>query len=147
MRTIDNLREVARRCRAGEQLPAELAAWLGRSLEDFLFHRRRSLDDALGLRWPRGGVAWWMEEAIRARDAALRELARRFYPLQSVSAQARDVYNRSIRYAASAWLRDRNRGEMPAQYRGSPHEWLWHAFVSGAAMPVGECQLRQILGR
>ena len=147
MRTIDNLREVARRCRAGEQLPAELAAWLGRSLEDFLFHRRRSLDDALGLRWPRGGVAWWMEEAIRARDAALRELARRFYPVQSVSAQARDVYNRSIRYAASAWLRDRNRGEMPAQYRGSPHEWLWHAFVSGAAMPVGECQLRQILGR
>ena len=147
MRTIDNLREVARRCRAGEQLPAELAAWLGISLEDFLFHRRRSLDDALGLRWPRGGVAWWMEEAIRARDAALRELARRFYPVQSVSAQARDVYNRSIRYAASAWLRDRNRGEMPAQYRGSPHEWLWHAFVSGAAMPVGECQLRQILGR
>jgi hypothetical protein len=147
MRTIDNLREVAWRCRAGEQLPAELAAWLGRSLEDFLFHRRRSVDEAFGLQWARGGVAWWMEEAIRARNAALRELARRFHPLQTVSAQARSVYSRSLRYAASAWLRDRNREEMPPQYGGTPHEWLWRAFDSGAAMPVGERHLRHILGR
>ena len=147
MTTIENLREVARRCRTGEPLPAELAAWLGTSLDDFLFHRRRSVDDALGLRWPRGGVAWWMEEAIRTRDAALRELAQRFYPLQSVCAQSRSVYTRSIRYAASAWIRERNRAEMPAQYGGTAHEWLWRAFASGAAMPIGERQLRHILGR
>jgi hypothetical protein len=70
-----------------------------------------------------------------------------FYPSQSVSAQAQRIWSRSIRYAASAWIRDRNRAEMPAQYGGTPHEWLWRAFGSGAAMPIGERQLRHILGR
>jgi hypothetical protein len=145
--TIDNLREVARRCSAGEPLPAGLSAWLGKSLGEFLSHRQRSIEGALGLVWPRGGVPWWLEEAMRTRDAALRELARRFYGGQAVSRQAAAIYRDSLRYAASRWRRDRRGEELPPEHLGTPYEWLWRAFKSGAAMPIGDRQLRHILTR
>jgi hypothetical protein len=34
---------------------------------------------------------------------------------------------------------------MPVDYAGTAHEQLWLAFKSGAAMPLGERQLRTIL--
>ena len=77
--TIENLREISRRCAAGQPLSEDLSRWLGTSLESFLDHRCRSVDDALGLRFPQGGVPWWREEAIRERDIALRGLAARFH--------------------------------------------------------------------
>lgn len=144
---IDNLREVARHCSAGEPLPASLSAWLGKSLGEYLSHRQRSIDDALGLVWPRGGVPWWLEEAMRKRDAALRELAHRFYCGQAVSRQAAAIYRAALRYAGSRWRHDRAADELPAEHRGTPYEWLWHAFKSGATMPIGDRQLRHILMR
>ncbi len=144
---IDNLREVARRCSAGEPLPASLAAWLGKSLDEFLSHRRCSIEDALGLVWPRGGVPWWLEEAMRKRDAALRELAQRFYCGQAVSRQAAAIYRAALRYAGSRWRSDRAAEELPPEHCGTPYEWLWRAFKSGAAMPIGDRQLRHILTR
>jgi len=145
--SIDNLREVARRCSAGEPLPAGLSAWLGKSLGEFLSHRQRSIEDALGLVWPRGGVPWWLEDALRKRDAALRELAQRFYCGQAVSRQAAAIYRAALRYAASRWRRDRAADELPPEHVGTPYEWLWRAFKSGAAMPIGDRQLRHILMR
>jgi len=145
--TIDNLREIARRCLSGEPLPSGLSSWLGHSLEEFLSHRRRSIEDALGLHGPRGGVPWWLEEAMRKRDAALRELAARFFGDQPVSRQAANIYRRAIRYAESRWLSDRKCSELPPEHRGTPYEWLWQAFKSGAAMPIGDRQLRHILMR
>lgn len=142
---IRNLQEVARQCLAGENLDPELSNWLGESLRDFLERRAETIEDALGLCAPRGGVPWWMEAAIRERDAALRELAARFFADQSVSAQARLIRQRALRYAASSWRFDRDRGEMPEHYRGSMNAWLWRAFKSGAAMPIGERQLRTVL--
>jgi hypothetical protein len=144
--TIQNLREVARRCQSGETLPPALSAWLAQSLDQFLSHRRRTIDDAFGLHRARGGIPWWMEEAIRCRDAALRELACRFYPNLSVSAQAREIHRLALRYASCAWPRHRSTLTLPSGYQGSCQEWLWTAFMSGAPMPIGERQLRHVLG-
>jgi hypothetical protein len=142
---IDNLREIALRCRSCESLPADLSAWLGTSLNEFLSHRRRSIDDAFGITRARGGVPWWMEEAMRRRDAALRELGGRHFATLSLSAQARAIRTLALRYAASAWLRDRRAESMPAEHGGTPQELLWRAFKSGARMPIGERQLRHIM--
>ncbi len=144
---INNLREVARRCLAGEPLGGDLSSWLGTSLQDFLERRSGSIEDAFGLHAPQGGVPWWMEDAIRTRDAALRELAERFHAERSVSRQAQEIRLRAVRYAASAWRFDRERDAMPERYKGTQTECLWRALKSGAAMPISERQLRSILAR
>ena len=142
---IRNLREIARRCLAGEALDEDLSNWFGTSLQEFLERRASTLNDAFGLRGPQGGVPWWMEDAIRLRDAALRELAERFHHTRSVSAQAQEIRRRALRYAASAWRFDCERAVMPPRYRGTQKECLWRAFKAGAAMPLSERQLRNIL--
>jgi hypothetical protein len=52
----------------------------------------------------------------------------------------------SERFAAANWTADRGEYGMPDRYRGTPKEYLWLAFKSGAAMPLGERRLRSILG-
>ncbi|MCZ6859173.1 MAG: hypothetical protein O7I42_02645 [Alphaproteobacteria bacterium] len=143
---IDRLQDIARCCQAGEQLDAIQARWLATSLQRFLTHQSRTLDAALGLKFPQGGVPWWLEKAIRERDGALRELAARFFSEHSTTAKARLVHSMAQRYAGSAWRFDRNRQVMPPQYSGKTHEYLWHAFRSGAIMPIGERQLRTVFG-
>src|SRR5262245_32989329 len=142
---INQLREIAQCCSEGRPLNDGLARWLGRSLSDFLAHRAPSIEEAFGLRADRGGVPWWREEAIRARNALLQDLGRKFYASVSVSAQARQIYLAAIRYSCSAWRYDRNRDVLPASYQGTAKEYLWRAFKSGAPMPIGERQLRTIL--
>jgi hypothetical protein len=143
--SIHNLREISRCCLTGEQLDNELSNWLGASLVEFLERRSPTIDKAFGLEFPRGGVPWWMEEAIRKRDAALRQLAARYLADHSLSERSRQIRRLSCRYAASAWRQDRNRDEMPERYAGTPKECLWRAFRSGAPMPLSERQLRNIL--
>ena len=143
--TIGNLREIARRCRSGEPLNQPLLHWLGASLDQFLLRRCTTIEDAFGLRAPRGGVPWWLEEAIRCRDAALRELAGRFFADASIAHRARQIRVLAVRYGASAWRYDRECDASPARYGGTPGEWLWRAFKSGAPMPICERQLRSIL--
>ncbi len=140
---INRLRHIYRRC-SDDADPH--FRWLGAALNDFLTHRSRSLEEALGLQFPRGGIPWWREEATRERDAALRALVARFWPGQTATAQARHVRTLSRRYAASTWRHDAKREAMPISYVGTPHEWLWRAFASGAPMPLCERQLRHILG-
>jgi hypothetical protein len=142
MHVIENLRAAARHCLSHED---DRLRWLGQSLNDFLAHRYRSVDEALGLRFPRGGVPWWREEAMRVRNAALLELASRHLYDLPVTAQARRLYLLSRRYEASAWRHDRQNQAMPPHYAGTPNEWLWRAFTSGAPMPLRERQLRNIL--
>jgi hypothetical protein len=143
---IDNMRAVARLCRAKEPLPETLSSWLASSLQDFLDQRSESLNDAFGLRNARGGVPWRTEAKMRVRDAALRQLAAEHFADLALSARATRVHQLSLRYAASSWRFDRLRDDMPNGYDGTPHEWLWRAFKSGAAMPLGIRQLRTILG-
>ena len=142
---VRHLREIVRCCQAGVPLDGELRRWLATSLQNFLDHRFPSVHDALGLHAPKGGVPWWKEECLRERNAALREMAARFYPTASASRQARLIRAAALDYAASAWLHDRNNSEMPAHYRATPKECLWRAFKSQAQMPVGECELRSTL--
>ena len=144
--TIQQLREISQRCLAGVPLDEGLARWLGTSLDRFLSHRASTIEDAFGLRFPRGGIPWWIEEAIRQRDAALRELARHFYSGLSTAAQAREIHRLAVRFAASAWLRQRDAESAPAVYAGTPFQFLWSAFKSGAVMPLSERQLRHVLG-
>ncbi len=143
--SICNLRDIARLCLAGEPLDDELSRWLGTSLEDFLTQQCRSIDEALGLRFPQGGIPWWREEGIRERDAALRELGESIRDDLSPCAKARQIATLSTRYAASAWRFDQDRHDMPGHYTGTPKAFLWRAFKSGATMPIGERQLRNIL--
>jgi hypothetical protein len=145
LQTIENLRQVARHLSERETLPDPLAQWLASSLGEFL-RRRASLEEAFGLHSSRGGVPWWLEEAMRQRDAALRQLALRFYPGSSLSARAHAIRTRALRYAASAWRRDRCQDAMPPDYAGRQSEWLWRAFKSGAPMPICERRMRHILG-
>ncbi len=145
--TISALRDIARRCLAAEPLTSEQLQLLGVSLARFIEHECQSIEDALGLRFPRGGIPWWREEAIRKRNAALRDLAARFYAGRTVSAQARHVWLTTSRYAASAWRFDRDRGEMPAAYADTERQYVWIAFAARAPMPVCERHLRTILGQ
>jgi hypothetical protein len=142
---IDDLREIARCCQSGEPMDARLTRWLGSSLRSFLEQDARTIEEALGLQAPKGGVPWHLEEALRKRDAALRELAAGFCVSDSVSAQARRIRSWAVRYAASAWRFDRDDDDMPAHYRGTVKALLWLAFKSGARMPISERQLRNIL--
>ena len=144
---IANLRLVAKCCREGQLLERELAHWLSQGLERYLSHRATSLHEALGLRMPKGGVPWWREEAIRNRDAALRQLAAAYHHGLSVTGQAREIERLARRYAATAWRFDREREEMPADYVSRQQQWIWIAFKTGAPMPLGQRQLRQILAR
>jgi hypothetical protein len=86
-----------------------------------------------------------MEAAIRRRDQALRELAQRHFGGLTNTARANRIQQLALRYAASAWRLDRDQQDMPPAYAGTPHESLWHAFKSGATMPLCSRQLRQIL--
>jgi hypothetical protein len=143
---ISNLRQICERCNHGEPLEEDLASWLADSLDRFLRHECTSVDDAMGLRQPRGGVPWWLVEALYRRDRALRELADKLAADGSLSMRAREVRQKTVRYAATAWRFDKDRESMPPSYRGTFREHLWNAFKSGAPMPLGERQLRNILG-
>ena len=145
LHVIENIRTVAQLCQSREPLPEPLAVWLASSLQSFLDCRTPSLNDAFGVRNGRGGVPWRAEAGIRARDKALRSLAKAHLADLSVSARADRLHQLSLRYAASAWRFDRDIAEMPPAYAGTQHEYLWQAFKSGATMPLGSRQLRTIL--
>ena len=143
---IENMRTVAKLCRTCEPLPEPLASWLATSLQSYLDRRAESLNDAFGVRNARGGVTCGMEASMRARDEALRLLAAQHFSQLACSAQAEQIRRLSTRYETAGWRFDRAREAMPAAYAGTPYEFLWRAFKSGAAMPLGTRQLRTILG-
>ncbi len=143
--SIDNLREIMAHCFEGEPLDGDLAAWLGEAIDGFLTRQYCTLDESLGLIFPRGGIPWWREEAIRKRNAALCYLAETFLGELALGMQAQEIWTTAMRYAASTWRFDRDKDDMPAHYAGTPKECLWQAFKSSAPMPIGERQLRNIL--
>ena len=145
IRDIDKLQAVMLCARENLHLDADLNAWLSEALGRFFDRQKQSLDDAFNIRTQRGGMPWWREEANRARDAALRQFADLSCPGDCSAAKARCVETASLRYAASAWRHDRLREAMPDYYRGTARECLWMAFKSGAPMPLGQRQLRNIL--
>jgi hypothetical protein len=142
----DRLEEIARRCQAGEPLRPDHSHWLGEAIDSYLGKAAASLEEALGLRYGRGGVPWWREKELRERDDALRELAETFFADLSICKRSDKIATLALRYGASAWRRDRNSRDMPEAYAGTPREYLWRAFRSGATMPLSERQVRNIVG-
>lgn len=143
---VVRLREIARQCESCEPLDPELSVWLGDILNAFLERETASLEEIMGLCYGRGGMPWRRAEAMRERDTALRALTENFFATLSPCARSRKVATLTDRYGASAWRIDRRKTEMPAYYTGTPHEFLWRAFKSGATMPLGERQIRNIVG-
>jgi hypothetical protein len=139
------LREIARLCESREPLDPFLAQWLGEVLNTFFEHQTTSLEEIMGLRYGRGGLPWRRAEAMRERDSALRALSKGFFADRSPCARSREIATMAARYAASTWLIDRHHDGMPEHYAGKPRAFLWHAFKSGAAMPLGERQIRNIV--
>jgi len=144
--SIEHLRDISERCLEGRKLGEDLSAWLGNSLKAYLERQSRSLEDAFGLQFPQGGVPWWREEAIRERDRAIRALASTYLAGRSTYAKAKAIRAMAIRYAGTAWTRDRSLQTMPERYRGTAKAHLWRAFRSGAPMPLGLRQLQSVLG-
>lgn len=141
----ERLREIARRCLNGEPLDVDLSHWLGDALGSYLAKDAASLEEALGLRYGRGGVPWWREAELRERDEALRAMAKTcFRETVSPCCRSQMMAELAQRYAATAWRTDRIRTVMPPHYAGTSREFLWRAFRSGAAMPLGERQIRNI---
>jgi hypothetical protein len=132
---IDKLRRIAECCLSGRMLDNELSSWLGRSLEAYLAREVSSLEAALGLRFAKGGVPWWLEERIRQRDEALRGLARRYFGAVSVTERAREIHRLARRYAASAWRFDSEAADMPDGYQGTVKEWLWEGRSGAVVWP------------
>lgn len=145
LQEIEKLKEISRCCLAGEELDRHLSRWFARSLDDILSQRCSHLDEAFGLRGAPGGIPWWLEEAIRRRNAALGDLAACLPRTGSAAARARRINRLCDRYTATSWIRDRERDEMPRSYAGTPKACLWRAFKSGAAMAISDRQLRNIL--
>jgi len=141
----DRLERIASSWQAGRPIPAEEYAWLAVGIGMFLGQTASSLEEALGLRYGRGGVPWWRERALRDRDAALRALADECFADLSICNRSRVIESLARRYAASAWRRDRDSDVMPAVYAGTPRAYLWRAFKSGGPMPLGERQIRNII--
>ena len=82
---------------------------------------------------------------MRIRDKALRELAERFCEEMTITSRARYVATLARRYGASTWRFDSEQEAMPGHYEGTPRQYLWQAFKSGATMPISERRLRSLL--
>jgi hypothetical protein len=139
------LNDIGHRCLAGETLTRDQIKWLGDSIAAFLDRNHSTIDEAMGLQAGRGGAASLRAQAIRNRDAALRELAGRYYPGLHLSAQARTIRMLTIHYGGMGWRRDRQLTAPPPYYADAPHELLWRAFAAGASLPISERRLRTIL--
>jgi hypothetical protein len=142
---IENLHDIAERCRRGDPLDPAQAQWLGNCLNVFLSQRANHLDEAFGIRAMRGGVPWRTEYAMRVRDAALRALAQSLDRSWSLRARVLEIRRLTVSYAASSWRWDKSHSEMPAHYLGTVKEHIWTAFHSGAPMPIGVRRLYQIV--
>ena len=94
---INNLRAIRGRCHHGTPLDPSLSRWLAESLDRYLEHECTSIDDAPGLRQPRGGMPWWLVEAMYERDGAFRDLADLVAGDGPVSARARPGRRRAGR--------------------------------------------------
>jgi len=144
--TVMMLREIARLCKSGSPLGRRHTQWLGEVFHTYLEPEAASLEEIMGLSFGRGGLPWRRAEAMRQRDEALRELAAAFFTGTGPCATARKIAALAVRYGASAWRDDRNHDTMPQRYAGKPQAYLWRAFKSGATMPLGERQIRNIVG-
>ena len=143
---VQKLRRVKRALSTGELPDVDDVEWLvdgfGRYLADAA--SGLPLDLALGLSPPPGHATWWQAESLEARDDAIRGLANRFFPDLLVGPQAKEIERLALRYGGCGWRFDRECGDMPERYGGTPNAYLFLAFRAGA-MPLKRRQIESIL--
>jgi hypothetical protein len=142
---LDMLRRLRAGCAVRRPLDPALAGWLAASLDRYLARDADSLEAALGLASGHGGLSWRRREAIRERNEALRTLAAGHFAHLPPAERARALASAASRYGACAWRLDRQAKELPAAEALTRRGLLFRAFRSGAAMPLGERQIRNIL--
>lgn len=146
LNTINALDQVCKAYSKNHPLPDHLRDWVAGSIEKFLDNDCSDLNAAFGIQQGRGGIPWWREKAIRERNIAICELAEKYFSNQKPAMRARNIHILMERYETTSWPRDRQKVEMPGQYKGTPRELIWRAFRSGAKMPVSERHLRNLIG-
>lgn len=103
-----------------------------------------SLEAAFELNRRPGQAPWWRSEALGRRDAAIRALARRFFPGRSVSFQAAQIYAGLGIYAAGQWRFDCRNPEPPPHYLGTPRAIMFDILRCSDVI-LSERQLQRIL--
>ena len=103
-----------------------------------------TLNDAFGLTPTIGGISWWRQEAFQKRDAAIRALAKAFYPNRSRREQAAQIRKAMLAYDTSAWRFDRHETNPPRNYIGTEKEMIFDALSAHGIVPSAR-QIRRIL--
>lgn len=132
------LRRVTERLQGGDP---DLA-WLCEGLHAYLCAPEvQDLADALGLTTPPGGLPWWRQERLMARDELLRQVAADLPG--STSARAHALAERLRRYVGTGWPLDRRRG---APLPDTPERRaLFRLFDLDPMPPMGVRRLIEIL--
>lgn len=103
-----------------------------------------SLDSVFALNRRPSQAPWWRSEALGRRDAAIRALARRFFPGRSVAFQAAQIYAALNIYAAGQWRFDCRNSEPPTHYFGTPRAIMFDILRCSEVI-LSERQLQRIL--
>ena len=112
--SVGRLRRIAAALEAGERPGPADGEWLASRLQRYIdgaalgLTIATALDLALGSSEP----TWFQEEQRGQRDDAIHDLAARYYPSLRPGTQAREIERLALRYAASAWRHDRDRGAL-----------------------------------
>jgi hypothetical protein len=136
---IERLRGISARILVGDDPDAE---WFAEALARYEAGapHGEQLDDSFGLK----GSGWWLAEARRRRDDAIRGISRDFFAGEpSDRKRAIKIASAIRRYRASAWRQDKGELAPPSHYRGTLHERLFIVCKLGA---VGLRAIQQIIG-
>ena len=102
------------------------------------------IDRLLGLRAKPGQRSSHTQRILTERDRLVCEAAEEFWPLETRSEQARNLYQNWARYAASAWPRERALDRVPARRVGSVEARLW-AIMRVKDHVISERSIRALL--
>ena len=109
-------------------------------------HEGVSLEQAFGLTVGPGGMPWWREESLKARDDAIRKLADQHFGNLDLNGQANALLETIRRYRGSRWRFDRLKDRMPESYAGTRSELLYETLRRGGGdLPGSKKHLLQIL--
>ncbi|RWY82387.1 hypothetical protein EHI44_24155 [Rhizobium leguminosarum] len=106
-----------------------------------------TLEDAFELTSSARCEPWWRTEARAFRDMTLRELAKLFFPDDSLYVRAERIVAALERYASTRWPGEQFLIKPPARSTGTPEEIMWFALKHGNGELLSPRQLRRILAK
>ena len=106
---FDSIERILTFCAQAQQsaVEPELIRWMAARWTDYVSNAEHGVtaDQAFHLKPARGCAPWWVVQARRKRDAAIRNLARPF-AMESITKQAQRVLSIAHRYGDCRWQRD-----------------------------------------